>query len=83
MTTTYTSSSCNSENIYSCMLLVISEGLLHACISSIYINELPSCLTHSQPSMYSTQMTQMLDTFASNNISGIDYKLNEDLDNVN
>lgn len=28
-------------------------------------------------------MTQMLDTFASNNINGIDYKLNEDLDNVN
>ena len=33
MTTTYTNTSCNSQNIVAC--LVSSEGLLHACISSI------------------------------------------------
>ena len=32
MTTTYTNTACNSENIVAC--LVSGEGLLHACISS-------------------------------------------------
>ena len=32
MTTTYENTSCNSENIVTC--LVSGEGLLHACISS-------------------------------------------------
>ena len=35
MTTTYRSTSCNSENLVAC--LVSGEGLLHACISSKYI----------------------------------------------
>ena len=38
MTTTYSSTSCNSETLVACMLLVSGEGLLHACIFSIYIN---------------------------------------------
>ena len=33
MTTTYKNTSCNYENTVAC--LVIGEGLLHACISSI------------------------------------------------
>ena len=33
MITTYTHTSCNSENIVAC--IVGGEGLLHACISSI------------------------------------------------
>ena len=35
MTTTYTSTSCNSENYG--MLLVSGEGLLHACIPSLIV----------------------------------------------
>ena len=35
MTTTYTSTSCNSEHTVACLgPLVSGEGLLHACISS-------------------------------------------------
>ena len=33
MTTTYTNTACNSENIAAC--LVSGEGLLHACISCL------------------------------------------------
>ena len=37
MTTTYTNSSCNFENIVAC--LVSGDRLLHACISSILRND--------------------------------------------
>jgi hypothetical protein len=46
----------------------------------IYINDLPNCLTHSQPRMYADD-THL--TFASNSVNDIDHNLNQDLANVN
>ena len=58
----------------------ISQGtILGPLLFIIYINDLPNCLSNSEPRMYADETNV---TFASNNIQNINTVLNEDLARV-
>ena len=59
----------------------IPQGtILGPLLFILYINDLPNCLSHSQPRMYADD-THL--TFASNNIDDIEHVVNQDLAKVN